>query len=578
MTTQQPSNFEPPIPPAPSIRPAANDETQTAVPVSDPRPVFAAPEPWSPAGQARPQGAPQAQPQWGAPAPQPQWGAPAPQPAPQPAWGWTAPESAAPYVAPQRPAQKRGVTPALLVAAVIGTAVLTSGGTYLAVSAAQPHTLEARTSGSTANVPPAQAPANGGGQGSGTAPNAGGGTAPVAPVPQGSVPQTTAPQAGQGSIVDIVKAVSPAVVTIQADGVTSTDPTTGQTGQGTAIGSGVIFDANGLILTNHHVVSGNPSKLTVTLKDGRSFDASIYGIDTLTDLAIVQVKATGLPTAPIGSSASIEVGQQAIAIGSPLGQFTDSVTSGIVSALGRSIDTSEESLTNLIQTDTAINPGNSGGPLLDGSGKVIGINTAVASQSQGIGFAIPIDIAGPMLAQASAGQPLARAWLGVRFETIDATLQKDASLPVAKGAWIPDATAQAGAGTQDPNAQGTDPNAQDPNAQDPFGNFGQDQDPFGTGNGGTDPNGGSNPFTQGGGGTGSVAPRDVVVAGSPAEKAGLKAGDIITSINGTALDATHTLDLMLGEMTPGQSATFGILRGGQDTTATVTLGTRPTTA
>ena len=167
-----------------------------------------------------------------------------------------------------------------------------------------------------------------------------------------------------------------------------------------------------------------------------------------------------------------------------------------MSALGRSIDTAEESLTNLIQTDTAINPGNSGGPLLDASGRVIGINTAVASQSQGIGFAIPIDIARPMLAQASAGQPLARAWLGVRFETIDAALQQDASLPVAKGAWIPTATSQSGTArrdAQDPNAQ--DPNAQgsDPfNGQDPFGIFGQGQDPFGAGT--------AAPFTQGNGG------------------------------------------------------------------------------
>ena len=564
MTTQQPSPFEPPKPPAaprfepayPSpSRPQADDETQPVVPVQPARPVFAAPEPWPATGEA-----PSAQP----------YGSPS---APQGPWAWAAQPSAAPQ-APQNTApvdRRRGVTPGLLMAAVLGTAILTSGGTYLAVSASQPRTLEATRSGSAGTPPTAQAPSSGGSQGSGTAPapGAGGGTAPVAPAPQQTPAprQDPAPQITQGSVVDIMKAISPAVVTIQAEGVSATDPTTGMTGQGTAVGSGVIFDANGLILTNRHVVSGDPSKLTVTLKDGRSFDASIYGVDTLTDLAIVKVDATGLPTAPMGDSATIEVGQQAIAIGSPLGEFTDSVTSGIVSALGRSIDTAEESLTNLIQTDTAINPGNSGGPLLDASGRVIGINTAVASQSQGIGFAIPIDIARPMLAQASAGQPLARAWLGVRFETIDAGLQQDASLPVAKGAWIPTATSQSNAGAQDPNAQ--DPNAQgsDPfNGQDPFGIFGQGQDP----------NGGTTPFTQGGGQ--SVAPQEVVVAGSPAEKAGLKAGDIITSLNGTALDATHTLDLMLGQMTPGQTATFGILRDGQDLTITVTLGTRPKTA
>ena len=233
-------------------------------------------------------------------------------------------------------------------------------------------------------------------------------------------------------MVDIVKAVSPAVVTIVAEGVTTTDPTTGQASTGTATGSGVIFDANGLILTNHHVVEGSPSKLTVNLKDGRSFDATIYGIDTLTDLAIVKVDQTGLPTAPIGDSSSIQVGQTAIAIGSPLGEFTDSVTSGIISAMGRSIDVEGGRLTNLIQTDTAINPGNSGGPLLDPTGAVIGINTAGASQSQGIGFAIPIDIARPLLTQASAGQPLARPWLGIRFETIDPTIEQANGLSVAE--------------------------------------------------------------------------------------------------------------------------------------------------
>ena len=379
MTTQQSSPSEPPKPPAaprfepayPSTaRPQADDETQTAVPVQPVHPVFAAPEPWPAVGDAPP-----AQ----------RYGSPS---APQGSWAWDAQPSA-----PQPPQKaapvegRRGVTPGLLVAAVLGTAILTSGGTYLAASAAQPHTLEAGNSGSTGIPPTAQVPSAGGGQGSGTAPapGAGGGTPPVAPAPQQTPApqQDPAPQVTQGSVVEIMKAISPAVVTIQADGVTSTDPTTGMAGQGTAVGSGVIFDANGLILTNHHVVAGNPSKLTVTLKDGRSFDASIYGVDTLTDLAIVKVDATGLPTAPMGDSAAIEVGQQAIAIGSPLGEFTDSVTSGIVSALGRSIDTAEESLTNLIQTDTAINPGNSGGPLLDASGRVIGINTAVAEPEPG---------------------------------------------------------------------------------------------------------------------------------------------------------------------------------------------------
>jgi len=378
-------------------------------------------------------------------------------------------------------AQRRSVGPGFVLSAVLASAVLASGGTYLAVSAA-----------------------------TGTAP------APVS-TPVGNVASTGSLAGSQGSVVDIVKAVSPAVVTIVADGVTSTDPSTGQARQGTATGSGVIFDASGLILTNHHVVEGNPSTLTVNLKDGRSFAATVYGIDTLTDLAIVKVEATGLPTAPIGDSSTIQVGQQAIAIGSPLGEFTDSVTSGIISALGRSIpvDTGEV-LTNLIQTDTAINPGNSGGPLFDPSGKVIGINTAGAGGAQGIGFAIPIDIARPLMTQASAGQPLARPYLGIRFETIDPAIQKANSLPVANGAWIPTASA-AGSG-------------------------------------------------------------DVIVAGGPAAQGGLQAGDIITAVDGTTLDTSHPLDMVTSQLAPGASVKLDVLRDGQTTQLTVVLGTRPAAA
>ncbi|MFL5675176.1 MAG: S1C family serine protease, partial [Chloroflexota bacterium] len=280
-------------------------------------------------------------------------------------FAFAAPE---PHVAPTARAaaatpassSRRPVGPGFVLGAVLASALLASGGTYAAISA-------------TSHTP----------------------TTPAV-LPAGTV-ASTGSVGGTASVVDIVKAVSPAVVTIVAEGATETDPSTGQTGVATATGSGVIFDASGLILTNHHVVAGEPKSLTVNLKDGRTFPATIYGIDTLTDLAIVKVDATGLPTAPIGDSSSIQVGQQAIAIGSPLGTFTDSVTSGIISALGRSIPVENgEVLNNLIQTDTAINPGNSGGPLFDPSGKVIGINTAGSQGAQGIGFAIPIDIARPL--------------------------------------------------------------------------------------------------------------------------------------------------------------------------------------
>src|SRR6476661_4449369 len=403
---------------------------------------------------------------------------------------------------PATPARRRSPGLGLVVGAVLASSLLASGGTYLAVSAAQ---------------------------------------RPVTSAPAGAKTEV-AVAAGQTPVVDIVKAVSPAVVTIVADGITSTDPTTGQTGTGTATGSGVIFDPSGLILTNHHVVAGDPSKLTVNLKDGRSFDATVYGVDTLTDLAIVKVDATGLPTAPIGDSSSIQVGQQGIAIGSPLGQFTDTVTSGIISAIGRSIPVDQSTvLSNLIQTDTAINPGNSGGPLLDPTGSVIGINTAVAGGSQGIGFAIPINIARPLLTQASAGQALARPWLGIRFLTIDPTVKSEAGLPVDNGAWIPSAEALSGQGSTGDGSTGlapVDPN--DPNALPVF----------------PDPN------TQGQGGA-ATAPDDSVVAGGPAAQAGLQAGDIVTAVDGTALDATHPLDLVMSQHAPGDTVTLDVLRGGQ---------------
>ena len=384
------------------------------------------------------------------------------------------------------------------------------------------------------------------------------------------------PPPARCSVVDIVKAVSPAVVTITAEGITADSTIFGQGGTGTATGSGVIFDANGLVLTNRHVVSGNPTKITVNLKDGRSLDGSIYGIDTLTDLAIVKVEGTDLPTAPIGDSTTIEVGQEAIAIGSPLGEFTDSVTSGIISALGRSIQVEDGTmLGNLIQTDTAINPGNSGGPLLDRAGNVIGINTAVAGGAQGIGFAIPVNIARPLLAQASSGQELARAWLGIRFQTIDPELKAEANLPVDNGAWIPTSTVTAAndggalpAPSQDPS-QGENPFGLTPDQLDElFKRFGIDpnqvpegQDPFGQGGQGQD----VQPAVQ----------QPAIVAGSPAEAAGLAEGDIITAVDGTELTASNPLDLVVSQLAPGQSATLDVLRNGQAITLSITLGTRP---
>jgi S1-C subfamily serine protease len=146
--------------------------------------------------------------------------------------------------------------------------------------------------------------------------------------------------------------------------------------------------------------------VTVTLNDGRELTGRVASTDQAHDLAVVKIDGTGFPTIPIGSSANLQVGQLVIAIGSPLGQFTDSVTSGILSATGRSVTVLDQAtrqsrtITGLLQTDAAINEGNSGGPLLDARGQVIGINSATASGAQGIGFAIPIDAAASIMTSA----------------------------------------------------------------------------------------------------------------------------------------------------------------------------------
>ena len=190
------------------------------------------------------------------------------------------------------------------------------------------------------------------------------------------------------------------------------------------------------------------TQVTVELKDGRRVAGTVYGVDTLTDLAIVKIDATGPPpAATIGDSGELKPGQTAIVIGSPLGTFTNSVTSGVISALGRQLVVTDpvsgarRRLRNLIQTDAAINPGNSGGPVVDAAGTVVGVSTALAEQAQGIFFAIPINIAKPIMRQAVAGQPLSRPWIGIVYVTIDRNLADTNSLPIDYGAWIePDNT------------------------------------------------------------------------------------------------------------------------------------------
>jgi serine protease Do len=227
--------------------------------------------------------------------------------------------------------------------------------------------------------------------------------APNTPTANARTVETTV----DGEITAVVAAARESVVTITANG-TSSDRVSPFSVPTTGVGSGVILTSNGYILTNRHVVEGS-QRLTVAFADGRELDARIVRISDDTDLALIKVEGSGLRAAPIGDSTALEVGQTAIAIGSPLGTFTETVTRGIVSGLDREITVTDQAtrrqttLDGLIQTDAAINPGNSGGPLLDGAGNVIGINTAVAGNAEGLGFAIPIAAAGDLIGLTSGG-------------------------------------------------------------------------------------------------------------------------------------------------------------------------------
>jgi S1-C subfamily serine protease len=421
----------------------------------------------------------------------------------RPAWTEIAAESDAENVAPptprawyesepavggstpavRTPAPRRGGAVGVVVAASLAAAVIGSLGTYGVLSTTGALDREVAT---------------------------------IAPV--GQAQQATQPLPvsidESSAITRAAEKVSPAIVTIAVSGAVAdpSDPFFSIPQSG--VGSGVIFDSDGWIITNKHVAA-DAQTLTVTLEDGRTFDGKVYGIDTLTDLAIVKVEATGLPTAPIGDSSTAKVGQLAIAIGSPLGTYTNSVTAGIVSAFGRTITVQDgTTIRNLIQTDAAINPGNSGGALLDSAGNVVGINTAVAQTAEGIGFAIPINIARPIMQQALAGQELARPWIGVYYVAITPAVAETNKLPVEKGAWL---------------------NAQDASGQQ----------------------------------------RDPIVAGSPAAAAGLRDGDIITAVDGIAIDAHSPLDDILTQYAPGRTVALDVLRDGKKLTLTLTLGTRP---
>ncbi len=187
-------------------------------------------------------------------------------------------------------------------------------------------------------------------------------------------------------------------------------------------GSGFFVTSDGLILTNKHVIADEQASYTVITNDGKSFDATVMARDPVNDLAILKVNIKDAPTLPLVDSSQIEIGQQVVAIGNSLGQYQNTVTSGIVSGIGRSITAGgsdgSEQLEGVIQTDAAINPGNSGGPLLNLAGQVIGINTAIDQQGQSVGFAIPANDASKALAGFQKNGKIARPFLGIRYVTV----------------------------------------------------------------------------------------------------------------------------------------------------------------
>ena len=309
-------------------------------------------------------------------------------------------------------------------------------------------------------------------------------------------------------VAKIVKDVAPAVVRINASRTIGNQPFGGFDGpfgapeqpervqRGT--GSGFIVDPNGRIYTNAHVVEGADT-VTVILQDGRSFDGRVRGLDETTDVAVVEIDATNLPTIKVGDSDNLLPGQAAIAIGNPLGlDFT--VTQGIVSATGRSgSDFGGSARVNFIQTDTAINPGNSGGPLLNSKGEVIGMNTAIIQGASGIGFAVPIATVERVAEQLITKGKVAHPYLGIQMSEITPQLREQI-------------------------------NKRNPDLQLP-----QEQ------------------------GVIIVA----VQPESPAAAAGLRPGDVIESVGGAPVQTTDEVQSKVANSTVGQELAMTIRRGGQ---------------
>jgi serine protease Do len=235
--------------------------------------------------------------------------------------------------------------------------------------------------------------------------------------------------------VEVVRELAPSVVQISTD--TAVIRLANQIVPQTGVGSGIILDKAGNILTNNHVVEG-ADLVTVTLNDGRSYPAILVGSDNITDLAVIKISAAKLNPAKFGKSSDLQVGEDVIAVGHALGlKGGPTVSKGVVSALERTIQTdAQKAMVDLIQTDASINPGNSGGPLANSRGEVIGINTAIIDGSNGIGFAINIDDAHVVVDQILAFGNVRRGFLGITPFNVTDSIREQINLPVSDGVII----------------------------------------------------------------------------------------------------------------------------------------------
>ncbi len=278
-------------------------------------------------------------------------------------------------------------------------------------------------------------------------------------------------------------------------------------------GSGFFVSSDGLIVSNKHVVSQKDALYTVFTNDGKKHDAKVIARDPVLDIALLKIEGRGYPSLTLGNSESLEVGQNVIAIGNALGEFRNTVSVGVVSGLARSITAGDntgtaEVLDHVIQTDAAINPGNSGGPLLDLSGKVIGVNVAVAQGSQNIGFALPVNTIKGAIESVKLTGKIVRPYLGVRYLAITPELKEKNNLEVDYGVLV-----------------------------------------------------------KGGGATNELA----VMPGSPADKAGIVENDIILEVDRVKLDDKNSLATVIRGKNVGQKITLKILHKGEQKNIIVTL-------